>query len=189
MLCRCYEQRTNRYHRYGGRGIRVCLRWHIFQYFYDDMYTSFCKHVDEHNGDTQLDRINNDDHYYPDNCQWLTGKENVSKSSFGHTVHGSVAKKWDVFCCYCHTTLSVESTQSHFCRPMKKVGGTQRFNSPMHTYPTCKRLLGDLLEDTNPYELAEMFPRSALPEWVLAIVPEEYVCLSKKSDPYTKKDD
>lgn len=76
MMGRCYEPRTNRYEYYGGRGIRVCEQWHNFKNFYLEMYESFARHARKHNGDSQLDRRNADDNYYPENCRWKTALEN-----------------------------------------------------------------------------------------------------------------
>lgn len=79
MIGRCYYPNASRYECYGGRGIRVCRRWHEFSNFFDDMYDSFQLHANANGGDTQLDRINSNDHYYPENCQWLTRSENIGR--------------------------------------------------------------------------------------------------------------
>lgn len=64
------------YKNYGARGIRVCERWQIFKNFKADMYESYIAHASvfgEKN--TTIDRKNNDDHYCPDNCRWITRQE------------------------------------------------------------------------------------------------------------------
>lgn len=72
MKSRCMKPSNNRYHRYGGRGIKVCERWLSFENFYEDM--GDC-------GDLTLDRIGNNGHYEPDNCQWVPMSDQGKKTS------------------------------------------------------------------------------------------------------------
>ena len=67
MLNRCYRTNSQDYPLYGGRGIRVCERWHTFNNFLQDM--------GERPDDMTLDRIDNDNSYKLSNCRWATPKE------------------------------------------------------------------------------------------------------------------
>jgi hypothetical protein len=71
MLNRCYRSKDCMFVYYGGRGIKVCERWHKFVNFWDDMGTY------PEDG-RSLDRINNDGDYEPGNCKWSTHSEQVS---------------------------------------------------------------------------------------------------------------
>lgn len=37
IIHRCYDKSYASYDRYGGRGVRVCDRWHCFEYFVEDL--------------------------------------------------------------------------------------------------------------------------------------------------------
>lgn len=64
MMQRCYNPRTNNWKDYGGRGIKVCYRWHRFENFYADM-------GDPPVGLT-LDRKDNNKGYSKGNCRWAS---------------------------------------------------------------------------------------------------------------------
>lgn len=69
MMARCYEPTDKNFHNYGGRGILVCEKWHLYNNFYDDMIESWIPKL-------QIDRTDNNKGYSPENCKWVTHKEN-----------------------------------------------------------------------------------------------------------------
>lgn len=68
MHNRCNNPNSDWYHRYGGRGIKICERWDDFKNFLEDM-------GERPEGKT-IDRYpNKDGNYEPQNCRWATAKE------------------------------------------------------------------------------------------------------------------
>ena len=65
MKTRCINANSKSYKDYGGRGIKVCDRWHDVRNFIEDMYPTFKEGL-------MLDRINNNGNYEPSNCRWTT---------------------------------------------------------------------------------------------------------------------
>ncbi len=74
MLHRCYDKNYPSYPMWGGRGVRVCVRWrHSFLTFLRDMGRRPPNRPGKR--DYTLDRIDNDGDYCPQNCRWATPKQ------------------------------------------------------------------------------------------------------------------
>lgn len=89
---RCNDNKFKCYHNYGGRGIK-CL-WNTFEEFKKDMYDSYIKHCEKFGeNNTQIDRINNDDNYYKENCKWATFfEQSKNKQNTIFLTHNSITK-------------------------------------------------------------------------------------------------
>lgn len=76
MLARCYNPKHKSYSNYGGRGIKVCDRWHNFVNFIEDRYQSYLDFAVIHGEKkTTGDRPNPNGNYDPSNHKWATPKE------------------------------------------------------------------------------------------------------------------
>jgi transposase-like protein len=70
MMHRCYNVKRKKYGNYGGRGIRVCEEWHEPNAFIEWAM------MNGYRPGLQIDRIDNEKGYSPENCRWVTPKEN-----------------------------------------------------------------------------------------------------------------
>ena len=71
MKERCYNPNSKSYHRYGGRGIKVCDEWlNDFSSFESWALSN------GYSPELKLDRVDNDGDYCPENCEFVTNKKN-----------------------------------------------------------------------------------------------------------------
>ena len=78
MQQRCYNPKMHSYPDYGGRGIKISTEW------YDEVFKirrieNFMRWALSHGYEPglQIDRINNNGNYEPENCRFVTGLENA----------------------------------------------------------------------------------------------------------------
>jgi hypothetical protein len=76
MKARCNNPNATRYENYGGRGITVCQEW-------QDSFEAFKEWAlaNGYEENLQINRIDNDGNYCPENCDWVTNTENLRNQS------------------------------------------------------------------------------------------------------------
>lgn len=91
MMARCYNPNHPSYPNYGGRGIKVCQRWHDPKNFVSDMNDGF-------NPSLQLDRIDSNGNYSKSNCRWISQRKNLDNKRKTHRVsyngHSLTVNEW-----------------------------------------------------------------------------------------------
>lgn len=68
MKQRCNNKKNPRYKDWGGRGITYTLEWKTFEGFVNDMGHDYELGL-------SIDRINNDEGYFRENCRWISLSE------------------------------------------------------------------------------------------------------------------
>jgi len=82
---RCYNKNQKSFKNYGARGIKMCNEWkNDFKSFYEWALNNGYKEG------LEIDRINNNGNYEPNNCRWITKQENISRIVHKNNIYA----KW-----------------------------------------------------------------------------------------------
>lgn len=81
MRQRCSNPRNTYYKNYGGRGITVCKEW-------EGSYETFrdWSLANGYSDELTIDRIDNNKGYSPDNCRWISRKEQMRNTRLNHFI-------------------------------------------------------------------------------------------------------
>ena len=107
MMRRCYNKDRHDYLRYGGRGTRVCKRWHVFSAFVASMGIRPVG--------LTLDRIDSSKNYSPRNCKWSSRMEQTINRAVVHKVKVGGEVK-----CLKHWAYTIGVTPSALQHHMKR---------------------------------------------------------------------
>lgn len=80
MISRCHRPGFPAYHNYGGRGITVYDEWRNSYAAFRAWALSSGYDENAPKGVCTIDRINNDEGYYPENCRWVSMKVQSSNT-------------------------------------------------------------------------------------------------------------
>lgn len=71
---RCNNPKVKNFHRYGGRGIKICPQW-------ENNFEQFVIDMGEIPKGYSIDRIDNNQGYFPENCRWVNKEDNCNNTS------------------------------------------------------------------------------------------------------------
>ena len=91
MRARCTDPKHISYKNYGRKGIRVDPRWNDYQAFKEWSYANGYVDWDgPGRNPLWIDRINSNAHYCPENCRWVSGKENIRRTKASMAAFGEL---------------------------------------------------------------------------------------------------
>ena len=158
MKQRCTNPNASKYEYYGGRGVNVSPGWLLFRPFYEWAIAS------GYLPGLQIDRIDNNGDYGPENCRWATPTQNNRNRS--NTIHISAfdetktAAEWadDERCVVAESTLS-ERIRAGF-RPETAIS-TLRINRKPNVQSFFKMDGGIACRGCKVWKPCDAFPRNS----------------------------
>lgn len=82
---RCYNKKSSSYFNYGKRGIKMCSEWLGEKGFYNFLNWAI---KNGYSKELQIDRIDTNGNYSPDNCRWVDRKTNMNNRRNSIRING-----------------------------------------------------------------------------------------------------
>lgn len=81
MKFRCFNKNSNSYKYYGGKGVTICSEWlEDFMNFYNWAMSN------GYEENLTIDRVDYNGNYTPNNCRWITQKQQMNNMSRNHLI-------------------------------------------------------------------------------------------------------
>lgn len=104
MHRRCDSPNNHKFERYGGRGIKVCDEWSVYENFHQWALENGYKES------LTIDRIDNDGDYEPGNCRWANHKQQARNRSDNRWItfdgHKKILSDWSKLVGLGHKTIT-----------------------------------------------------------------------------------
>jgi hypothetical protein len=124
MKARCTNPNSTAYSCYGGRGITICTRWlRSFEAFFADMGGGYRPGL-------ELERMDNDGPYAPENCRWATRHEQMSNTRGNHYLtHNGISLTVTQWASVLGVRVGLLRNRLHMGWPVDRT-----LTEPAHTY-------------------------------------------------------
>lgn len=129
MKRRCYKQNDKRYSCYGGRGIKICDEWkNSFIPFYQWAIKNGYK-KDAKRGECTIDRVDNNGDYCPENCRWISNREqSINKRNCTYLIVNGKKMCFAEVCRFLGIPLKTAYSRKQYLKN----------KNPMHIFRDCK---------------------------------------------------
>lgn len=138
MIDRCTNPNNINYERYGGRGIQVCSEW-LDKVDGYKVFKSWAE-ITGYSDNLELDRIDNNGNYTPDNCHWVSHKENMNNRNAWGKKYIYLGELLPV----CDIARKTGITYSTIYNRINK----QQIVSESDITPICRQILEDIQNRT-----------------------------------------